>query len=374
VSPFEGAHVSPVEGAHVSRAARRPWILRLWPGRAGFALAGLALLLAPLALSDFRLSLLAKFLTFALVAVGLDVAWGYGGMLSLGQGLFFGLGAYAMGMYLKLQAAGGALPDFMSWSGVEALPAIWRPFRHAWFALPAAVVLPAAVAALLGYFVFRNRVRGAYFAILTQALVAIFVIALVGQQGLTGGTNGLTNITSLFGLNLISPGVQLGLYYVIVAVLGLSYLAARQLTSSRFGRLLIAVRDGEERVRFLGYDPTTVKVVAFAFSAALAGLGGALFVPVVGIIAPGVLGIVASIEMVIWVAVGGRGTLYGAVLGALLFSVAKTALSESFPPAWSYLQGALLVVATMAAPGGVAGAVAGVCKLRRAPSTGAVAS
>ncbi|MDP8970447.1 MAG: urea ABC transporter permease subunit UrtC [Actinomycetota bacterium] len=313
------------------------------------------MVVAPLALTDFRLNLLTKFLTFAIVAVGLDVAWGYGGMLSLGQGLFFGLGGYAMGMYLKLEAAAGGLPDFMSWSGTEQLPFWWKPFGLPWFALSAAVLLPAAVAAALGYLIFRNRVRGAYFAILTQALVAIFVLALVGQQGYTGGTNGLTNITTMFGLDLTSPAVQRGLYLVTAATLGLVYLAARQLTDSRFGRLLVAVRDGEDRVRFLGYNAATVKTVAFAFSAAVAGLAGALFVPAVGIIAPGMLGIVASIEMVLWVAVGGRGSLFGAVLGALLLSYGQTVFSENFPSGWLYLQGILLIGVIVAAPRGFAG-------------------
>ncbi|MDP8971413.1 MAG: urea ABC transporter permease subunit UrtC [Actinomycetota bacterium] len=339
--------------------------MRTVHGGLTFALAAVLLLVvAPMLLSDFRLSLLAKFLTFAILAVGLDVAWGYGGMLSLGQGLFFGLGGYAMAMYLKLEAAAGGLPDFMSWSGTEQLPFWWKPFGHAWFALPATVLLPAAVAAVLGYFVFRNRVRGAYFAILTQALVAIFVIALVGQQGYTGGTNGLTNITTMFGLDLTSSAVQRGLYLVTVLTLGLTFLTARQLACSRFGRLLLAVRDGEDRVRFLGYDPTALKVVAFAFSAALAGLAGALFVPIVGIIAPGMLGIVASIEMVMWVAVGGRATLVGPLLGALLFSYGHTVLSERLPSSWLYLQGALLIVVVTVAPRGLAGLPD---LLRRAP-------
>jgi urea transport system permease protein len=328
-----------------------------WRGRILLVLVGVLLLVgAPELLSDFRLSLLAKYLCFAILAVGVDISWGYGGMLVLGQGVFFGLGGYCMGMYLKLDEAGeGQLPDFMTWSGVEKLPLLWRPFRHAWFALPMAVLLPMVVAALLGSLVFRQRVRGAYFAILTQALAAAFVILLVGQQGLTGGTNGLTNIRELLGLDLRDAGDQRTLYMIVVVLLGVTLVVARQLMRSRFGRLLVAVRDGEDRVRFLGYNPTLIKTIAFSVSAGCAGLAGALFVPVVGIISPALLGVVPSIEMVIWVAVGGRATLYGAAFGAVLVNWAKTNFSERYPSGWLYLQGALFVVVMMGAPRGVAG-------------------
>ncbi|HKN38318.1 MAG TPA: urea ABC transporter permease subunit UrtC, partial [Acidimicrobiia bacterium] len=322
-----------------------------------FALVALAfLLVAPAVLPDFRLNLLTKYLCYAIVAVGIGLAWGQGGMLTLGQGVFFGLGGYAMGMYLKLQAAGpGKVPDFMSWSGVEHLPLLWRPFRSAWVALPAAILVPMAVAAALGVLVFRRRVRGAYFAILTQALAAAFVILLVGQQGYTGGTNGLTNVTQLFGFDLADPANQRMLYLVTAALLGGVFLLARQLMASRYGRLLVAVRDGEDRVRFLGYNPALVKVVAFAASAGMAGLAGALFVPVVGIISPALLGVVPSIEMAIWVALGGRASLVGPVAGALAVNFAKTALSERFPSGWLYLEGLLFVTVVAFAPMGLAG-------------------
>lgn len=314
-----------------------------------------AVVVLPLILSQFRLALLSKYLIFAVVAIGLNLAWGYGGMLSLGHGVFFGLGAYCTGMYLKLAEAGSGLPDFMSWSGVSSLPAIWAPFRHAWFALPAAVLVPMGVAALLGASVFRRRVRGAYFALLTQALAAAFAILLVGQQGLTGGTNGLTNFSSVFGLEPGNPRTTQVLFFIAAATLGVAFLVVRQVVQSRFGRLLVAVRDGEDRVRFLGYDATRVKVVAFALSAGLAGLAGALFVPVVGIISPADVGVVPSIEMVVWVAIGGRATLIGPVIGALVVSYANTALSEWYPDGWLYLQGALFVVAVVWAPRGLAG-------------------
>lgn len=309
----------------------------------------------PLVVSQFRLALLSKYLVFAVVAIGLNLAWGYGGMLSLGHGVFFGLGAYCTGMYLKLAEAGSGLPDFMSWSGVSSLPAIWAPFRHAWFALPAAVLVPMGVAALLGASVFRRRVRGAYFALLTQALAAAFAILLVGQQGLTGGTNGLTNFSTVFGLEPGNPRTTQILFFAAAAAVAVAFLVVRQIVQSRFGRLLVAVRDGEDRVRFLGYDATRVKVVAFALSAGLAGLAGALFVPIVGIISPADVGVVPSIEMVVWVAIGGRATLAGPVIGALLVSYANTALSEWYPDGWLYLQGALFVVAVVWAPRGLAG-------------------
>ncbi len=324
-----------------------------------FALVAVALLLvAPAVLSEFRLSLLAKFLCFAIIAVGIGLAWGQGGMLVLGQGLFFGLGGYCMGMYMKLSEAGkGQLPDFMVWSGVDQLPALWEPFRHAWFAIPAAILIPMAIAAILGAAIFRQRVRGAYFAILSQALAGAFVIVLIGNQGLTGGTNGLTNFQAFFGLSLSRGYDQLILYFLVATVLLLVFLAARQLVVGRYGRLLIAVRDEEDRVRFLGYDPTRVKLVAYVLAAGMAGLAGALFVPVAGIISPALLGIVPSIEMVIWVALGGRTALAWAAAGAVIVNWAKSGISEQLPSGWLYVQGLLLIVVIAFLPKGIAGAV-----------------
>lgn len=327
--------------------------------RVGFvACAVLLLVVAPAVLSDFRLGLLAKYLCFAILAVGIAIAWGNGGMLVLGQGLFFGLGGYSMAMYLKLKEAGsGGLPDFMTWSGVEHLPVIWKPFQHGWVAILGAVAVPVLVATLLGLLVFRSRVKGPYFAILTQALAAAFVILLVGQQGITGGTNGLTNIQSFFGLQLADPGDRRTLYLVVAVTLGLVYLLAQSLLASRYGKLLIAVRDAEDRARFLGYSPTKVKVLAFATAAGMAGIAGALFVPVVGIISPALLGVVPSIEMLIWVAVGGRASLAGAVGGALLVNWGKTQFSEEFPSQWTYGLGLMFVVVVAFAPDGIAGAL-----------------
>ena len=231
---------------------------------ARFALMAVALLLlAPAVLSDFRLSLLAKFLCFAIIAIGIGLAWGQGGMLVLGQGLFFGLGGYCMGMHMKIVDAGpGNLPDILSYSGkYETLPSLWKPFTSAWFAVPMAILLPMAIAALLGAAIFRQRIRGAYFAILSQALAAAFVIVIVGNLSLTGGTNGLTNFQSFFGLNVTSAADQKIIYFIVAITLLLVFLGTRSLVLSRYGRLLIASRDDEDRVRFLGYDPARVKLV-----------------------------------------------------------------------------------------------------------------
>ncbi|RFU86817.1 urea ABC transporter permease subunit UrtC [Streptomyces triticagri] len=327
---------------------------------AGFGSAALLLFAAaPLLLTDFRLGLLAKYLCIAIVAVGICLAWGRGGLLTLGQGLFFGLGGYAMAMHLKLADAGpGELPDFMVLYGATGeLPWWWRPFESPLFALAATVLLPMAVAAVIGTLVFRRRVKGAYFAILSQALAAAFALWLIGRQATTGGTNGLTDIQGFFGYDLNDPVNQRTVYFVIAAALLAVAAGVRQLIHSRYGELLVAVRDSEERVRFLGYDPARVKLVAYVVAAGAAGLAGALFVPAVGIISPALIGIVPSIEFVIGAAVGGRASLVGAILGAIAVMWAKTTLSEEFPGAWTYFQGLLFVVALAFLPGGLASLV-----------------
>lgn len=313
------------------------------------------LLAAPLFLSEFRLSLLGKFLAYAILALGIDLIWGYTGMLSLGHGVFFGLGAYCTAMYLKLEAAEGGLPDFMSWSGLTKLPWFWEPFQHGWFALGMAIILPMSLAAILGYLTFRSRIRGVYFSILTQALALIFVILFIGQQPYTGGTNGMTNFKTIFGHYLTSPSVQTSLYIITVLTLVATYLFCRWLTNSRFGKILVAIRDSENRVRFSGYDPVLFKVFVFALSAGIAGLAGILFITQVGIISPAAMGIVPSIEMVVWVAVGGRGTLIGAITGAVLVNAAKSSFSELFPDAWLYFLGALFVLTVLFIPNGIMG-------------------
>ncbi len=341
-------------------------LARLAQGRAagaGYLLAAALLLLLPLLLSDFRLALVGKYLAFAVAAVGLDLLWGYAGVLSLGHGVFFSLGAYSMAMHMKLQSE--ALPDFMVWSGLEQLPWFWEPFRHFAVALPMAVLIPALFAVIVGYPTFRAGIRGVYFSILTQALALAMMILFIGQQPFTGGTNGMTNFHSVAGVSLYGSGVRLALYLITAATLLGVIALARWLVRTKTGTVLLAIRDGENRLRFLGYDPVRYKLVIFALSAAIAGFAGALFVPQVGIISPSSMGILPSVEMAIWVAVGGRGTIAGAAAGAVAVNWAKTAFSESLPEVWLYLFGALFIGVVLLFPRGLAGILG---QLRQAPA------
>jgi len=326
------------------------------PSLLGLVVAAVVLFgVCPLLLSDFRLGLLARFLCLAMVAVGIGLAWGQGGLLTMGQGVFFGLGAYLMAMHLKLADAGpGGVPDFMTLYGTGELPLWWEPLRSPITTVVLILTLPAAVAFLLGLAVFRRRVRGAYFAILSQALVAAFAILLIGQQQSTGGTNGLNGFRSFFGYDLGDPANRRMLYYTAAGALLIMVVLVRQLMRSRFGELLVAVRDQENRVRFLGYDPANVKLVAFVIAAVFAAVGGALFVPIVGIISPADVGVVPSIGFLIGVAIGGRASLLGPVLGSVAISGAQTGLSEAFPSFWTYFQGALFIGVVAFLPGGLA--------------------
>ena len=348
--------VAPARASAMTKLIPRD--LNPWAARVLFLLFGALLFLWPNALDDpTRVRQWAEYLCYAIVAVGLDIAWGYGGMLALGQGVFFGLGAYAMGMHLALeQVPKGNLPQFMSlYSDYKELPLLWRPFDSFWFAAFAAVVVPMLVAGLLGYLVFRRRIRGPYFALLTQATALVFWLLLVGQLKLTAGTNGLTDFTTIFGRSKYQPSTNEFLYGVTAVALLAVILVGRQVVRSRFGRLLLAGRDSEDRVRFLGYDPAKNKAIAFAISAGMAGLAGALAAPIIGIVAPNQFTVLPSILMVTWVAIGGRGTLVGAVIGALLVSWGKTTVSESNPDQWLYVQGLLFVVVVAFVPGGVMG-------------------
>lgn len=325
--------------------------IRVW---GGFALAAVLLFaVAPAVLSDFRLNLLAKFLCFAIVAAGIGLAWGRGGMLTLGQGVFFGLGAYIMAMHLQMADAarlGNDVPDFMEIAGIRELPAYWQPFASAPVAIIAILVLPALVAAALGYGVFKRRVKGAYFAILSQAMAAALAILLTGQQTI-GGFTGLSDFRAFFGFKLSDPLNRQMLFFIAAGTLLVVVAVVRQLMHSRYGELLVAVRDQEERVRFLGYDPANVKIVAYVVAAFFAGIAGALFTPIVGIISPADIGVVPSIAFLIGVAIGGRTTLLGPVLGAIGVAWAQTALSEQFPSGWTYLQGVLFIVVVGFVPG-----------------------
>ncbi|WP_182480573.1 urea ABC transporter permease subunit UrtC [Peribacillus asahii] len=323
--------------------------------RSSYALLFIFLLCAPLFLHDFRVALLAKFLCFAILAVGICLIWGYTGILSLGHGVFFGLGAYCVAMYLKLEASPTGIPDFMGWSGIVELPGLWKPFANPYFAISAAVIVPVLLALVLGYFTFKNRIRGVYFSLISQALVVVFVTLFIGKQEITGGTNGLTNFSTAFGISLTNRGVQQVLYFITVGFLLLTVAFALWLTKSRAGKLLMAIREGENRVRFLGYNPTSFKVFVYCVSAALAGVAGGLFVLQVGMISPEMMGIIPSIEMVLWVAVGGRYSIFGAVIGAILTNSAKSFFSESYPDFWLFFLGGLFILVVLVMPNGLVG-------------------
>jgi urea transport system permease protein len=334
----------------------------------GMIALGVLLVAVPWTLDEFRQQLAAKYLCFAFPAVGLVLLWGHGGILSLGQGLYFGMGSYFMAMFLKLEAAaqtntgsalsqfyGSSLPDFMVWNSVEVLPWWWRPFHSLPFTLGVTVLVPPLFAFLLAYANFRKRVGGVYFSIITLALAAIASIVIIGQQGYTGGVNGITDFKTFLGIDILSGGVKRILYFVTVVALFAAVLAARFVLASRTGRILVAIRDREDRVRFSGYNPATFKAFAFAAAALLASIGGALFALQEGLASPSLVGIVPSIEMVIYAAVGGRLSLVGAVWGTLLVFSAKTFFSEHFPEVWLYLLGALFIGVVMFMPTGLAG-------------------
>ncbi len=342
--------------------------LKAWITRYQLAsLVLLTLLLAvvlPLSLDIFRLNLVGKYLTYAFVAIGLVMLWGYGGVLSLGQGVFFGLGGYAMAMFLKLEASDPestkiqstpGIPDFMDWNQITELPAFWVPFKSLPFALAAVVVVPMLLAWIIGFAMFKRRVGGVYFAIITQAVALILTVAIIGQQGYTGGVNGMTDLRTLLGWDVRTDSAKYILYYVCVGLLVLSILLCRWVQTSKLGTLLLAMRDKEDRVRFSGYDVADFRIFVYCLAAALSGIGGALFTLQVGFMSPSFVGIVPSIEMVIYAAVGGRMSLVGAVYGALLVNWGKTLFSESFPEMWLFLMAALFIGVTMAFPMGLAG-------------------
>ena len=327
------------------------------------------LLVLPLSLGIFRLGLLAKYLSLAFCAVGIVLIWGYGGILSLGQGVFFGLGSYMMAMFLKLERAAEAgsstsalstffgqagLPDFMSWNSVEALPWWWEPFHHVWFTIPAILILPPLLAFVLAYVNFRRRVGEVYFSIITLSLSAIMAIVIVGQQGYTGGINGITDFKTFMGIDLDQDKAKVVMYYITAGLLIACVLVGQFILRSRLGKVLVAIRDREDRVRFSGYDPALFKAFIFSVAALFSSIGGAMFTMQIGLASPSLVGIVPSIEMVIYAAVGGRLSLVGAVYGSMLVGYGKTFFSENFVQYWLYLIGALFVVVVMFLPGGLA--------------------
>lgn len=337
-------------------------------GRSGaigiLILALLLLVILPILLPAFRLNLVGKYLTYAFVAVGLVLLWGNSGVLSLGQGIFFGLGGYCMAMFLKLEASSventkiqstPGIPDFMDWNQLTHLPAFWVPFKSLPFALLAVVLVPTIIAFIVGTAMFKRRVGGVYFAVITQALALILSLGIDGNQGLTGGRNGITDLRTLLGWDIRTQSAQYVLYFTCCALLLGAILLSRFVLSTRMGRLLLAMKDKEDRVRFSGYDVASFKIFVFCLAAAMSGVGGALFVLQVGFISPSLVGIVPSIEMVIFAAVGGKLSLLGAVYGTLVVNTGKSLFSETFPQLWLFLMGGLFIAVVMLFPNGLAG-------------------
>ncbi|WP_417803768.1 urea ABC transporter permease subunit UrtC [Thalassospira lucentensis] len=327
-------------------------------------LAFILVVVFPTMFDNFRLNLIGKYLTYSFVALGLVLCWGYGGILSLGQGIFFGLGGYCMAMFLKLESSTPeataiqstpGIPDFMDWNQLTSLPFWWEPFHSFTFTLFAIIAVPVALAFIISVAMFKRRVGGVYFAIITQAIAAILTILIIGQQGYTGGVNGITDLRTLLGWDIRSDNARYVFYFICVALLLGSLVLAQLVRISKFGRLLIAMRDKEDRVRFSGYDVANFKIFIFCLAAALSAIGGAMFTLQVGFMSPSFVGIVPSIEMVIFCAVGGRLSIFGAIYGALLVNAAKTTLSESFPELWLFAMGGLFIAVVMVFPEGVAG-------------------
>jgi urea transport system permease protein len=319
---------------------------------------------------DFVVSIAGKYLSFAILALAIDLVWGYAGILTLGHAAFFALGGYAMGMYLMREIgargvyANPVLPDFMVFIGWNRLPWYWYGFDHFWFALAMVVVVPGVLAFVFGWFAFRSRVSGVYLSIITQALTYALMLAFFRNDMGFGGNNGMTDFKDILGIPLDRENTSVGLMLVTAAVLSAAFLLARAMTRSRFGKVLVAVRDAEPRTRFLGYRPESYKLVVWTVSAMIAAIGGALYVPQVGIINPSEFAPGNSIEAVIWVAIGGRGTLSGAILGAVLVNLGKTWLTSALPEIWLFAIGGLFVFVTLFLPRGIIGLFAG-----RGPTT-----
>lgn len=318
----------------------------------------------PLLLDIFRLNLVGKYVTYAFVAVSLVLLWGNGGILSLGQGIFFGLGGYCMAMFLKLEASDPistkiqttpGIPDFMDWNQITALPWFWEPFKSLPLTFLLILLVPTFLAFIIGFAMFKRRVGGVYFSIITQAIALILSILIVGQQGYIGGVNGITDLKTMVGWDIRTDTAKYILYYVNAGLLILCILFSRYILSSKFGMLLLAMRDKEERVRFSGYDVSNFKIFIFCIAAIISAIGGAMFTLQVGFMSPSFVGIVPSIEMVIYAAVGGRMSLIGAVYGTLLVNYGKTMFSETYPELWLFLMGGLFIAVVMFFPDGLAG-------------------
>lgn len=309
----------------------------------------------PLAISTYTLTLVGKILCYAVVAVALDLVWGYAGLLSLGHGLFFALGGYAMGMYLMRQAAGEGLPAFMSFLSWRELPWFWTGTEYFAWALCLSMLVPGLLALLFGFFAFRSKIKGVYFSIMTQALTYAGMLLFFRNETGFGGNNGFTGFTTLLGFSVTATGTRIGLFIATVLLLLLSLVIGFALARSKFGRVLTAVRDAENRLMFCGYDPRGFKLLVWTLSAVLCGLAGALYVPQVGIINPGEMSPANSIEAAIWVALGGRGTLIGPLLGAAIVNGARSFFTVAFPEYWLFFLGLMFILVTLFLPHGVIG-------------------
>ena len=314
-------------------------------------------------MSDFSVSLLGKIMCYAIVALAMDLIWGYTGILSLGHGLFFALGGYAFGMYL-MRSIGldgvykSPLPDFMVFLDWKAYPWYWSFTDHFWYALLLVVLVPGVLAFVFGYFAFRSRIKGVYFSIITQAMTFAFMLLFFRNDTGFGGNNGFTDFKRILDIPIHTPEMRITLFVITGVVLLATLLLARFIVTSKFGRVLTAIRDAESRVMFSGYDPLWYKLAIWTLSAVLAGIAGALYVPQVGIINPGEMSPAMSIEIAIWVAVGGRGSLVGAILGAFLVNGAKSWFTVAFPEYWLFFLGAIFIAVTLFLPRGVVGAIA----------------
>ncbi len=318
---------------------------------------------SPFHVPTYLVTLVGKYLCYALLALAVDLIWGYCGILSLGHGAFFALGGYAMGMYLMRQIGSRGvyghpeLPDFMVFLNWKALPWYWHGFDQFWFALAMVVVVPSVLALVMGWFAFRSRVTGVYLSIITQAMTFALMLAFFRNDMGFGGNNGLTDFKDMLGFSVQADGTRAALFFASAVALVLGLVAAAALTGSKLGKVLVAIRDAESRVRFLGYRVERYKLFVFVLSAAMAGVAGALYVPQVGIINPSEFAPANSIEVVIWVAVGGRGTLIGPVLGAFLVNFAKSYFTGALPDAWLFALGGLFVAVTLFLPAGLVGLV-----------------
>ncbi len=334
--------------------------------KGALALTALAVVVLPLLnafglFPDLYLNLLGRYFCFALAALGIGLIWGQAGILSLCQAFFFCLGGYAIGMHMLLKTGtagvyGSALPDFMVWNQVKELPWFWKPFYNFPVAVLLAMAVPVAFAAVFGFFAFRSRIKGVYFSIITQALALATWLIFLRNETMLGGTNGLTDFKTLLGFELSQPATKRWLYVVAAATLAAAYFGSRALTQSKLGKILVAIRDSEQRVRFTGFSVARYKLFIFAFAALLAAVGGILYVPQTGIITPGRMDVKASLEMVVWVAVGGRATLGGPILGAVGVSLCYSYLTGAFPGSWLYFLGFLFIAVVLYFPDGVAGA------------------